>query len=56
MERDRFVLALAYAWMLTLGSMSVSGSTRMYDEDLVKHYHVFRLELRYFKERFHHRL
>jgi hypothetical protein len=55
MERYLLVLALAYAWMLTLGSMSVAGSTPIYSEDLVKRYSVFRLGLRYFKERFHHR-
>jgi hypothetical protein len=56
MERDLFVLALACAWMLTMGSMSVSGSPLIYGEDLVKRYRVFHLWVRYFKERFHHRL
>ncbi len=55
MERYLFVLAFAYAWMLTLRSMSVSGSTPICGEDLVKRYPVFRLGLHYFKERFHHR-
>lgn len=50
MERYLLVLALAYAWMLTLGSVVLSSPAPIYSQDCLKRYSVFRLGLRCFKQ------
>ncbi|MCU0497414.1 MAG: hypothetical protein MUF87_08695 [Anaerolineae bacterium] len=41
--------------IMDLGNRSASGFIAIYGEDLVKHSNMFRLRLRYFKERFYQR-
>jgi hypothetical protein len=50
MERYILALALAYAWMLTLGSVILSSSIPVYSRDCLQRYSVFRLGLRRFKQ------
>lgn len=52
MERYLLVLALAYAWMLTLGSVILSSPTPVFSHDCLNRYSVFRLGLRRFKQLF----
>jgi hypothetical protein len=44
-----------YRLIMDLGNRSASGFIAIYGEDLVKHSNMFRLRLRYFKERFYQR-
>lgn len=52
MERYILVLALAYAWMLSLGSVVLSSPHPLYGHDCLKRYSIFRLGLRRFKQYF----
>lgn len=51
MERYILVLALAYGWMLTLGSLILASPYPVYSADILKRYSAFRLGLRWFKQR-----
>lgn len=56
MERFILVLALAYAWMLTLGTMVLHEAVPALNisKDVKQRYSIFRLGLRYFKQHIAH--